>query len=291
MELYQLRYFAHAAKYENISMAAQELHVTQPSISKAIKALEKELRVDLMQKNGKYCVLTHEGRLLQAKVLPILSAVDDIPQEMQMGKARQWIRLNALSAGLLIPELIRRFHEVCPDVYFKVIEKREAISWDVCIRSTLPEIYFNSSIKLLDERLLLACRKESSLAEKDIITLDDLHNEDFIVLKAGGSIRLICDKKFKEMGFIPQVAFECENYYILKQMVKEGLGVTIWPEYSWRKNIGDLSDMDDICLKPLEIPNFYRSVYLILQKDMKTFPELEKFVKFATNYFDILVKT
>ena len=39
MELYQLRYFARAAKYENISMAAQELHVTQPSISKAIRAL------------------------------------------------------------------------------------------------------------------------------------------------------------------------------------------------------------------------------------------------------------
>lgn len=40
MEIYQLRYFAYAAKYENITMAAQELHVSQPSISKAIQALE-----------------------------------------------------------------------------------------------------------------------------------------------------------------------------------------------------------------------------------------------------------
>ena len=54
MELYQLRYFARAAKYENISMAAQELHVTQPSISKAIRALENELQTELMRKSGKY---------------------------------------------------------------------------------------------------------------------------------------------------------------------------------------------------------------------------------------------
>ena len=56
MELYQLKYFAKAARYENISMAAQELHVSQPSISKAIKALEGELQVELMRKEGKHSV-------------------------------------------------------------------------------------------------------------------------------------------------------------------------------------------------------------------------------------------
>lgn len=290
MELYQLKYFAHAAKYENISMAAQELHVTQPSISKAIKALEKEIGVDLMKKNGKYCVLTHEGRLLQAKVLPILAAVDEIPTELQIGKTRRWIRLNALSAGLLIPELIRKFHHSYPDVYFKVMEKREAIGWDVCIRSTLPETFFNSSTKLMDEDLLLACRKDSKLAQKDIIKLEDLRSEDFIQLKAGGSIRLLSDKKFKEMGFIPQVAFECENFYILKRMVKEGLGVAIWPEYSWRNRLEDTSDLEDICLKPMDIPDFYRSLYLILPKDTKRTPELDEFVEFTMKYFSKVKK-
>ena len=47
MELYQLKYFLYASKYENISKAAQELRVAQPSISKAIRSLERELQVDL----------------------------------------------------------------------------------------------------------------------------------------------------------------------------------------------------------------------------------------------------
>ena len=91
MELYQLRYFARAAAYENISMAAQDLHVTQPSISKAVKALEKELQVELMRRNGKYCELTHEGRRFQARILPVLAELDEIPAEIQEADTGQCI--------------------------------------------------------------------------------------------------------------------------------------------------------------------------------------------------------
>lgn len=52
MELYQLKYFLYAAKYENISKAAQALRVSQPSISRAVVALEKELQVELFERQG-----------------------------------------------------------------------------------------------------------------------------------------------------------------------------------------------------------------------------------------------
>ena len=107
MELYQLRYFARAAAYENISMAAQDLHVTQPSISKAVKALEKELQVELMRRNGKYCELTHEGRRFRARILPVLAELDEIPAEIQNRRARKQIRVNVLSASFMMPSLIK----------------------------------------------------------------------------------------------------------------------------------------------------------------------------------------
>lgn len=58
MELYQLKYFLYAAKYENISKAAQALRVSQPSISRAVVALEKELQVELFERQGKRIILT-----------------------------------------------------------------------------------------------------------------------------------------------------------------------------------------------------------------------------------------
>ena len=62
MELYQLKYFLYAAKYENISKAAQALRVSQPSISRAVASLEKELQVELFERQGKRILLTRAGR-------------------------------------------------------------------------------------------------------------------------------------------------------------------------------------------------------------------------------------
>ena len=81
MEIYQLRYFVYAAKYENITMAAQELNVSQPSISKAIQSLERELKTELLRKNGRSCVLTRDGYLLQERVVPLLEEIERLPLE------------------------------------------------------------------------------------------------------------------------------------------------------------------------------------------------------------------
>lgn len=288
MELYQLKYFAKAAAYGNISMAAQDLHVTQPSISKAIKLLEKELQAELMCRNGKYCELTHEGRQLQARLKPILMELDEIPMELRNGQARHQIQLNALSAGLLVPELIRKFREKHPEVYFRILDRREAINWDFCIRSTLPEVFFNNGVKLMEEGLFLACRKDSWLAQKDKICLTDLANEDFVMLRSGGSIREISEERFKELGFIPKLSYECDNLFILKRIVEEGLGVTIWPEFSWRNRIEEEYKDTEICLKSLEISDFSRSLYLIHQKDIKMTEEMEAFSEFTISYFSMV---
>ena len=94
MELYQLRYFAYAAKYENITMAAQELNVSQPSISKAIQSLERELKTELLRKNGRSCVLTRDGYLLQERVVPLLEEIERLPLEFHNRQKKKLIRLR-----------------------------------------------------------------------------------------------------------------------------------------------------------------------------------------------------
>ena len=168
MELYQLRYFARAAAYENISMAAQDLHVTQPSISKAVKALEKELQVELMRRNGKYCELTHEGRRFQARILPVLAELDEIPAEIQNRRARKQIRINVLSASFMMPSLIKKYRETHPDVFFTLLDRREAINWDICIRSTLPEVFFSNAVKLMMKDCFLHVKRGQSWQRRSV---------------------------------------------------------------------------------------------------------------------------
>mgnify|MGYP002233011807 CR=1 FL=1 len=57
------------------------MNVSQPSISKAIQSLECELKTELLRKNGRSCVLTHDGYLLQERVVPLLEEIERLPLE------------------------------------------------------------------------------------------------------------------------------------------------------------------------------------------------------------------
>ena len=83
MELYQLKYFLYAAKYENISKAAQALRVSQPSISRAVVALEKELQVELFERQGKRILLTRAGLTVREQISPILWKLEGLGDEMK----------------------------------------------------------------------------------------------------------------------------------------------------------------------------------------------------------------
>ena len=103
MELYQLKYFLYAAKYENISKAAQALRVSQPSISRAVVALEKELQVELFERQGKRIILTRAGLTFREQISPILWKLEGLGDEMKkVQKGGDTIRLNAMSAVSLL---------------------------------------------------------------------------------------------------------------------------------------------------------------------------------------------
>lgn len=135
----------------------------------------------------------------------------------------------------------------------------------------------------MDERLLLHVKGDRAGREGAYL-FKRSDRCGFYCIKKGGSIRAVSDKKFKERGFIPRISYECDNHYILKRMVEEGLGVAIWPEYSWRRKLEEEDDGSGICLKPLDIAEFTRSLYLIRQKDVKLTENIEEFIEFTIDY-------
>lgn len=116
MELYQLKYFLYAAKYENISKAAQALRVSQPSISRAVASLEKELQVELFERQGKRILLTRAGLTFREQISPILWKLEGLGDEMKkVQKGGDTIRLNAMSVVPLLSGIIKKFREEEPD--------------------------------------------------------------------------------------------------------------------------------------------------------------------------------
>ena len=277
MEFYQLQYFMYVAKYENITKAAHELRVGQPAVSKAVKALEGELQVQLLQRNGKKIQLTREGRLLATRALPLLSNLEAVKEELKLfGENREVIKLNILSCNSLLADIIRKFKELEPGVMFIITEQSEKADWDLGSRSAATEVQYTNGIRILEEKICLASKKGTWLDERDTISLGELKRERFIVLRRGAQLRNMAEAKFHEARVVPDISFECDTLYIVQQLTEQGLGITFWPEYSWGKS-------DKVKLTPIE-EDMRRAVYLLHQSDHKSSQAVLRFSIFIQEY-------
>ncbi|MFO0958552.1 MAG: LysR family transcriptional regulator [Isosphaeraceae bacterium] len=123
--LQHLRSFCQAAQLGSISRAAEQVGLSQPSVSLQIQALEQELKVSLFQRRGPRIALTPEGQALYKLAKPMVEAVDGLPALFQACRAGQetgWLNVAAGESTILyiLPEPVRRFAGLYPGVELKL---------------------------------------------------------------------------------------------------------------------------------------------------------------------------
>ena len=123
MELRVLNYFLTAAREENITKAAQLLHVTQPTLSRQLMQLEEELGVKLFRRSNHSIVLTEDGVLLKRRAEELLSLADKTKQELAQEKELSGV--IAIGSGefqsvSILSKIIAEFHESHPLVQFEI---------------------------------------------------------------------------------------------------------------------------------------------------------------------------
>ena len=118
MNLYQLRYFVTLAKFQHYMKASEQLCITQPSLSHAISALEKELGVKLFEKDGRNVILTKCGKNFLKDAEHTLQLLDSSVERLKssaQGNGRLDIGLLPTLGTDFVPRLIRGFLTACPD--------------------------------------------------------------------------------------------------------------------------------------------------------------------------------
>ena len=122
MEIRILRYFLTVAREENITRAADILYITQPTLSRQIAGLEKEMGVKLFERGTKKITLTNEGILLRRRAEEILELVDKTEKEImiqdEVVEGTVAIGAGDLKAVQILPKLFHFFHEKYPRVSF-----------------------------------------------------------------------------------------------------------------------------------------------------------------------------
>ena len=197
MELRVLQYFLAVAREQNISSAAESLHLSQPTLSTQLKALENELGKQLLirgTKGSRKVLLTEEGMLLRKRAEEILELVRMTESEISLSNeviaGDVYIGTGESDLIRIFARAARRIQEQYPDIHYHILSgnadfvqehlDRGLIDFGVVYSPVDTNIYSTIKIPVHDTWGVLMCR-DSPLAAKDVIQPQDLADKPLIL--------------------------------------------------------------------------------------------------------------
>ena len=248
MEILQLNYFCDAAKSENFSKTARKYGVPPSDVSQSIRRLERELSVELFTRQPNRVVLNEKGVEFFYRVSEALRLIDEARLSIVDDSGRGKINLCINANRRTVMETLEKFKSLYPDT--EVITTHFADSpaedFDIIISGDAEHIEGFTERKLVSEKISLAVRRESSLAEVEHIAISELKSESFITMTERSSLYNLTYKICQDNGFKPRVTIQSDDPLYVRKCVELGLGIAFVPEFSWRGQFPESVVLKDV---------------------------------------------
>jgi DNA-binding transcriptional LysR family regulator len=244
LDLRLVKYFVAVAQAGNVTRAAERLHISQPALSAAVKQLEQQLGVALLERVGRRLELTPAGELLLARGLALLEHAGAVADEVR-GRgaddpaARLRIGLSPTARYGVAPALLAACAAAAPAVMLyasedttaallrDVAQRRLDLAVVFCAPQTVPD---GVELELLrDERAVIHLPARHPLAERAALTLDDLADETIVIAggrESGGFTDRVL-RAFAAAGLKPRTAPDPYPDLGLRA-VREGVGIVVY---------------------------------------------------------------
>lgn len=241
MNLRDLRYLVALAEHKHFGRAAEASFVSQPTLSTQIKKLEDELGVALVERTPRKVLLTEVGREIVQRARDVLHEVDQIKAiarrtlDPESGTVRLGIfpTLGPYLLPHMVPQIRRRF----PKLELLLVEEKTEV-----ILRQLREGRLDAGIlalpvhdhqlhieKLFDEPFVLAVPAGNTLADRKMIRLDDLADQNLLLLEDGHCLRDQALEVCQLAGAGEKSGFRATSLETLRQMVAADVGITLLP--------------------------------------------------------------
>ncbi|MDB6129591.1 MAG: LysR family transcriptional regulator [Verrucomicrobiales bacterium] len=241
MELHQLRYVLAVAKTGNFSRAAEQCHVSQPSLSQQIIKLEVELGERLFDRMKRQVKITPQGELFLRRASRVLEELDAAKREAkdasELLRGTATIGVLPTIAPYLLPVVMVQFMKKYPGVEIVVQEDTTERLLGLLLRceidfalasDTRPDVRFGSR-ELFTEELFLAVPPVHPLTRKKRVHVSDLENEKFIVMREGhclgDQVLNFCERR----DLHPHISFRSAQLETIQALVQTGLGISLIP--------------------------------------------------------------
>lgn len=288
MNIKQLRYFYEIANEGQITRAAKKLHIAQPPLSQALKALETNLGVLLFERNGRQMELTEAGEVLYEKAKTIFYKIDEtIIEVKETGKGVR----GTLSIGCNkscfshIPEKINIYQQQYPQVKFHLIEGDSYLLTKQLIEREIELAFIRLPIDMngfafhelpSEQYVAVVHNNWIDNPTKSCISIKDLADIPLLLLhriRGVGQFEIIMDK-FMEEGLKPTILCESPNVDMLLDLVNEGLGATIVPQSTLLKH-----NTSNVSVLKIEDTKIVSKSAIIWLKDRYISKSAERFIE------------
>ncbi|MDE7325567.1 MAG: LysR family transcriptional regulator, partial [Lachnospiraceae bacterium] len=241
MTLLQIQYFRAVAQTGNITNAADELYVSRPAVSRAMRDLEQEFGIALFWRSNTGLALTEAGCAFYEACNDILNRIAGLETQLSQMKAqnrRQDISLGLtpLTGTAIFPRFYRDFHAVCPDAHIVTMEHShsqarlmlEDGSMDAAFTTHTEGLSENvGSMELTQTQLVLCVSAGHPLRGRTCVTISDIQSEPLVYLAEGMQREKEILKRFRQIGSSPNVILRMSQINALRNIVSEGIAAAI----------------------------------------------------------------
>ncbi len=252
MDLRHLRLFCQIVELGSFSLAAEEMHITQPAASLQVRSLEREIGAQLLDRSGREVIPTDAGEVLYRRAKEILDLDLQARVEiMNLGElmgGRITIGASTGPGEHILPALIARFKQEHPavDISLRVTDTREVIELvlarelEVGVVGALAHHKELAVRPLARDEIVFICDPAHPWAERGEVSFDELLAAPLIVQQQGAGIRSVVEQHLKERGVKPaalNVVLELGLNESVKHAVMAGAGVTYLSKFAVRTEV------------------------------------------------------
>lgn len=301
MDTEVLRWFQQVADGMTVTEVAELDMVSQPGVSRALARLEQGVGAPLLHRSGRVLRPTQAGSVFKRHVDAVLHRLDDglaAVNELVDPETGTVVVAFQLSLGTwLVPGMISRFRRLHPRVHFRLENSEDALGSSLLAggrvdleftarRPRNPEVHWEH---LFSQPLLLAVPAGHPLAGRKQVSLAEVAEEGFVMLRPSWALRTLTDELCAAAGFTPRVAFEPDDLPVVRGFVAAGLGIAIVPAMDTAANA---VSSPAVPLIRLTDPGAQRDVGVSWSESRRLLPSAELFLQhvLATRHPEVPVR-
>ncbi|MFC6182423.1 LysR family transcriptional regulator [Lactiplantibacillus daowaiensis] len=289
MNLDHLRYFVALSRTENYTQTAKLLHITQPSLTKAIHSLESELNIALFKRTGRNVVLTPAGKLfangVESSLITLDKSIADIKTFNQQKAIIRVASLRTMSIKWL-PDMAQRFLQATNNAAIRfqfntdtglspdILNGLRAKKYDVAFCSKLDNYSDLDFFPVAEQTMVCITPVDHALANRSSINLTETLAYPQITFSERSGLHPIMTKLFNDCGGQPISAYSVEEDQAIAGLVANGFGIAVVP------NMSILQTMP-VKVIPLSFPNWQRILYMAALKTATPQPAVTQFISFV----------